>query len=125
VFEHAAQKNIVDAVCMAGRGFLQKFADGDGALIADIIAEGIRDDAIAAPLRAADVQSVEIFTKAIKRAQARGEVDPSLDAEMAAHTLFSALEGIGLRRAFLRQTDPDAALEQFRTLAERFLSPLR
>jgi AcrR family transcriptional regulator len=119
------REGIIAALCHAAQGFLQKFADGDGALIADIIAEGIRDDAIAAPLRATDAQSVKVFTKAIKQAQTRGEVDASLDAETAAHTLFSALEGIGLRRAFLRQTDPDAALEQFRTLAERFLSPPR
>ncbi len=59
----------------------------------------------------------------MKAAQARGEVDPSLDAEMTVNTLFAALEGIGLRRAFLRDTDPDAALLQFRALAERYLSP--
>jgi hypothetical protein len=64
-----------------------------------------------------------VFTQAIEAAQARGEIDASLDAELTTNTLFAALEGIGLRRAFLRDTDPDAALLQFRALAERFLSP--
>jgi TetR/AcrR family transcriptional repressor of uid operon len=119
----AEEHGVVDAMCLACRSFMQKFADGDGSLIADIFAEAIRDDAVAAPLRASDVQSVKVFTKAIKAAQVRGEIDPSLDAEMTVNTLFAALEGIGLRRAFLRDTDPDAALLQFRTLAERYLSP--
>jgi hypothetical protein len=34
-------------LCLAAREFFQKFADGDGALIADIFAEAIRDDAVA------------------------------------------------------------------------------
>jgi hypothetical protein len=42
---------------------------------------------------------------------------------MATNTLFAAIEGIGLRRAFMRDTDTDAAVAQFRTLAERYLSP--
>jgi AcrR family transcriptional regulator len=119
----AEEHGIIEAMCFACRGFMQKFADGDGSLIAEIFAEAIRDDTVSTPLRTTDAQSVKVFTKAMKAAQARGEVDRSLDAEMTVNTLFAALEGIGLRRAFLRDTDPDAALLQFRALAERYLSP--
>jgi hypothetical protein len=62
-------------------------------------------------------------TDAIKAAQARAEVDRSLDAFATANVLFAAMEGIALRRAFLRDIDPDAAVSEFRTLAERYLSP--
>jgi TetR/AcrR family transcriptional regulator, repressor for uid operon len=119
----AEQLGIIEAMSLACAGFMKKFEDGDGSLIAEIMAEAIRDEAIGAPLRATDARSVQLFTKAIKAAQDRGEIDRSLDAELTCNTLFAALEGIGLRRAFLRDTDPEAALSQFRALAERYLSP--
>lgn len=121
----AEESGLMEALCTAGRDFFQKFAQGDGALVAEILAEAIRDEEVAAPLRATDRRSVELFTKAIKSAQTRGEVDATLDAEIVADTLFAAIEGIGVRRAFLRDTDPDRAVAQFRALAERYLSPRR
>lgn len=125
-FLRAAEKHgIIEALCLSGRDFFRKFADGDGALIADIFAEAIRDDSVAAPLRRTDARSVALFVKAIVAAQNRGEIDAKLDPEDAANTLFAGIEGIGLRRAFLRDTDTDAAVAQFRTFAERYLSPLR
>jgi AcrR family transcriptional regulator len=117
----AEQQGLLEALCLAGRQFFQKFADGDGALIADIFAEAIRDDAVAIPLRQTDARSVALFVKAIKAAQARGEIDVTLDPDEAADTLFAGIEGIGLRRAFLRKTDPEAAVAQFRAFAERYL----
>jgi AcrR family transcriptional regulator len=119
----AEQQGFIAAICLAARGFFDKFAAGDGALIADIFAEAIRDEAVAAPLRTADAASVRIFMDAIKAAQARGEIDATLDPEITADTLFAALEGIGLRRAFCRETDAEAAVRQFRALAERYLEP--
>jgi AcrR family transcriptional regulator len=119
----AEEQGFVSALCLAARGFFDKFADGDGALIADIMSEAIRDETVAAPLRATDATSVKIFMQAIKAAQDRGEIDATLDPENTANTLFGALEGIGLRRAFCRETDAEAALSQFRALAERYLEP--
>ncbi len=119
----AEDQGFVPAMCLTARAFLDKFADGDGALIADILSEAIRDDAVAAPLRATDAASVRIFMRAIKAAQARGEIDATLDPEITTNTLFGALEGIGLRRAFCRETDAEAAISQFRALAERYLEP--
>jgi len=113
---------LIDALSLIARDFFEKFAAGDGALIADIFAEAIRDEAVAAPLLKINENSVEYCARAIKAAQSRGEVDEHLDAREAANTLFAAIEGIALRRAFLRETDPDAAVAQFRALAERFLS---
>ncbi len=119
----AEQQGFVPAICLVARVFFDKFADGDGALIAEIMAEAIRGDAVSAPLRAADSASVQIFIRAITAAQARGEVDATLDPEIATNTLFATLEGIGLRRAFCRQTDVEPAISQFRALAERYLEP--
>lgn len=119
----AEQDGFIPAVCLAARGFFEKFADGDGALIADILAEAIRDDAVSESLRGADCASVQVFIEAIKAAQARGEIDATLDPEIATNTLFGAMEGIGLRRAFCRETDAEEAVSQFRALAERYLEP--
>ena len=88
----AEEQGFVSAICLAARSFFGKFADGDGALIADIFAEAIRDDAVAAPLRVSDVQSVKMFMSAVEAAQRRGEIDADLDPEIVADTLFAALE---------------------------------
>lgn len=123
-FLRTAEKDgLIAALCFAARDFFQKFANGDGALIADIIGEAIRDDELSSSLRKTDERSVSLFAQAIKAAQGRGEIDVTLDPKQAADTLYGAIEGIGLRRAFLRQTDQEAAVAQFCTLAERYLSP--
>lgn len=123
-FLRTAEKDgLLAALCLSARHFFQKFADGDGSLIAEIFAECIRDQSVAAPLRETDARSVVLFVKAIKSAQQRKEIDATLDPEIAANVLFAAIEGIGLRRAFLLQADVDTAVAQFCTLAERYLSP--
>lgn len=119
----AEKSGAIAAVCQAGEDFFTKCAEGDGALIADIIAEAIRDEAIADALRGANDHGVKKFIQVIVAAQGRGEIDATLDPEIAANTLLGALEGIALRRALLRQSDSDAALSQFRALAERYLKP--
>lgn len=122
-FLRAAEKfGFLEAMLTSSRDFLQKFVD-DGPLVADIMGESLRDESIAAALRASDRRSILIFAKAIVAAQARGEVDTSLDPEKAADTLFAMVEGIGLRRAFNGATDTEAALAQFRAVAERYLAP--
>lgn len=123
-FKRAAdEQGFIEALCLSARGFFDKFADGDGALIADILSEAIRDDAVSASLRCTDQSSVQIFMQAFRAAQMRGEIDATLDPEIATNTLFGALEGIGLRRAFCRETDAEEAISQFRALAERYLEP--
>jgi TetR/AcrR family transcriptional regulator, repressor for uid operon len=124
LFLDAARKGpVIDALSLIAREFFEKFAEGDGALIADIFAECIRDDAIATALHKINARSMQHAVEAIRTGQKRGEVDPKLNPEDAANTLFAVIEGIGLRRAFMRASDTDAALAQFRTLAERYLSP--
>jgi AcrR family transcriptional regulator len=123
MFLRAAERSgLIEALCLVAGDFFEKLNAGDGALIADIIAESIRDDAIAQSLSGNDRAGVELIASAIRAAQARGEIDATLNPESAANTLYALIEGIGLRRAFLREMDPDAALLQFRTAAERYLS---
>jgi TetR/AcrR family transcriptional regulator, repressor for uid operon len=123
LLDAARSGGVIEALSLVARDFFVKFADGDGALIADIFAESIRDDAVAAPLLKINARAMTYCIEAIKTAQRCGEVDRKLDPALAANTLFATIEGIGLRRAFLRDTDTDAALAQFREIAERYLSP--
>lgn len=120
----AEREGLIEALVLSARGFFDKIAEGDSALIAEIISEGIRDDAIGAHLKQIDRRSVMVMVEAIKAAQRRGEVDSTLDPTISAETLFAAIEGIGLRRAFQRTTAAEEAVAQFRTLAERFLRPV-
>jgi len=121
--EAARNGSAIDALSMVARDFFEKFADGDGALIADIFAECIRDDAIAKALHKINACSTAYCIEAIKAGQARGDIDRTLDPDRAANILFAAIEGVGLRRAFLREIDTEAALSEFRELAQRYLSP--
>ncbi len=119
------QHGVVDALSFIARGFFEKCAGGDGAVMADIYAETIRDPELAASLHKVAGHSLEYCVEAIKAAQKSDEVDPKLSPTQAANILFAAIEGIGLRRAFLHDADVDGAVADFRILAERFLSPAR
>jgi AcrR family transcriptional regulator len=123
LIEAARQAPVIDVLSFMARAFFEKFADGDGALITEVMSECLRDEALAAPLIKVTQRSASHCVDFIKAGQARGEIDRALDPIMATNTLFAAIEGIGLRRAFMRDTDTDAAVAQFRSLAERYLSP--
>ncbi len=120
---NAEKQGLIEALAGSARDFFEKFAQGDGSLIAEIIAEAIRDETVAEPLRVTDSRRLTLLVSAIAAAKARGEVDPRLDPETAANVMMAAFEGMGLRRAFLGDSDVDAAVDQFRTLAERYLKP--
>lgn len=115
--------SMVDALCVLARRFFEKIsAEAEGSLLADVFAEAARDPLLAKTLAAVDAQSVSRCADAIRAAQQGGDVDPTLDPAFAAHILFAGIEGLGLRQTLLGGRDVEAAVTQFRTLAERFLS---
>ena len=123
VLTGAGEGALVDALCVLARSFFEKLsADAEGSLLADVFAEAARDHLLARTLAAVDAQGVARCAAAIAAAQKTGEVDAALDPALAAHILFAGIEGLGLRQALLGKRDVDAALAQFRMLAERFLS---
>lgn len=117
----AEEKGLIEALCTSSSEFFQRLMDGDGALFAEVMAESIRDEAVSVHMRRVDEGSVRMMSAALKAAQERGEIDPDLDVILAANTLSAVIEGIGLRRAFLRDTDAAIAISQFRALLERYL----
>lgn len=118
----AEQDGLVAALCQSASGFFHKLSEGDGALMADIIAESIRDETISATMRRADANSIRVTASAVRASQKRGETAADLDPELAAHTIMAAIEGIGLRRAFLGDASGNVADAQFRAFLERYLS---
>ena len=114
--------SVVDSLCAVAEGFFRKLAAGDGALVADVLAEASRDPILARNLALIDKQYVTACADMISAGQVRGEVDPALDPVEAAQTLFAAIEGVGLRAATFGQTRFDTAAAHFRGLAERYLA---
>ncbi|MFT3728393.1 MAG: TetR/AcrR family transcriptional regulator [Terricaulis sp.] len=118
----AANVSVVDLLCEVAKGFFQKIADGDGALVAEVLAEAWRDPTLAQNLAAIDAHYVGACAAMIGEGQKRGEVDPAIDPEAAARTLFAAIEGVALRGAVLGKNSVEDADAQFRALAERYLA---
>ena len=116
------RSGFIEGMCLIAESFFQQCSPNDGALIADVIAESLRDDLLAATLRTSAARTNALLAGELRAAQKTGEVDSSLDPEIAAGTLLAAMEGLALRRAFMH-ADPQAAVAQFRALAERFLKP--
>jgi TetR/AcrR family transcriptional regulator, repressor for uid operon len=118
----AANASVIDGLCAVAKSFFTKIADGEGALVAEVLAEAARDPSLARNLAEVDAHYVKMCAQAIGSGQRNGDVDPALDPVIAARTLFAAIEGIGLRSAALGQTHTDSSLAQFRALAERYLT---
>lgn len=119
----AHETGFFEALSMTAAQAFQRLTGGDGALYADVMAEAMRDRSIAKVLRSIDERSISVFAGAVAAAQARGEIDATLDPKSSADVLFALIEGIGLRRALLAEPDIGAAVEEFRAVAERYLSP--
>jgi AcrR family transcriptional regulator len=118
----AANVSVLEALCAMAQGFFRKIADGDGALVAEVLAEAWRDPVLARNLAHIDAHYVEACAEMIGEGQKRGEVDSGLDPLLAARTLFAAIEGVALRGAVLGKSSVEDAEAQFRALAERYLS---
>ncbi|MBS0384542.1 MAG: TetR/AcrR family transcriptional regulator C-terminal ligand-binding domain-containing protein, partial [Proteobacteria bacterium] len=118
----AANGSVIDGLCTVAEGYFRKLADGDGALVADVLAEASRDPILARNLALIDKQYVTACAELIAAGQVRGEIDPTLDPEEAARTLFAAIEGVGLRAATFGEIQLDLAAARVRGLAERYLA---
>ncbi|HVV32344.1 MAG TPA: TetR/AcrR family transcriptional regulator [Vitreimonas sp.] len=118
----AANISVLESLCDVARGFFQKIADGDGALVAEVMAEAWRDPVLAQNLAHIDSHYVAACAAMIGEGQQRGEVDPKLDPVQAARTLFAAIEGVALRGGVLGKISVADAEAQFRALAERYLA---
>ncbi|SDP65206.1 TetR/AcrR family transcriptional regulator [Phyllobacterium sp. OV277] len=130
----SAYDNIIDALVMVGMEHIhQKSATstGDGVgdanarIFAEIRAEAIRNEAVAAQCELYEGQMREQLLSAISAAKNRGEIDPIGDLGLVAATLAAMGEGV-IMRNFPAQGVPVEALEpMFRALAVAILRPVK
>jgi hypothetical protein len=94
-----------------------------GQLILEMLVESGRNQAVAKIVRANSRRIKTLLVDFLKSGQARGQIDPGLDAEIAADMLLAVMDG--MRTLPLRDPKTDAArnVEYLQILLSRFLSP--
>lgn len=120
----ADREGLVEAMCQAAGAFFAQAAGSGGALHSDVMAECLRDPALAATMARASAHAEALLAGALKDAQRAGKIASDVDPSMAASILLGAMEGIGLRQAFRDDPDATSAAVQFRSLCQRYLKPV-
>lgn len=120
----AEREGLIEAMCQAAEGFFAQAAGESGALHSDVMAECLRDPALAATMARASSHAEALLAGALKDAQRAGKIASDVDPSMAASILLGAMEGIGLRQAFRDDPDATSASVQFRSLCQRYLKPV-
>ncbi|MBI1250726.1 MAG: TetR family transcriptional regulator [Alphaproteobacteria bacterium] len=115
--------SLIEALTIVSRKFFEKFDEaGDGPLICDVLAEAGRDPLLSQRLAEIDHASRQRLAAAIEAAQTRGEIDPALDPDLAAETLFAMIEGLGIRHAISKRISSVALTDRFKSVAKRYLA---
>lgn len=115
--------SLVDALAIVSKKFFEKCDEaGDGPLICDVVAEAGRDPLLSQRLAEIDHASRQRLAGAIEAAQTRGEIDPALDPDLAAETLFAMIEGLGIRNAISKRISSVALADRFKSVAKRYLA---
>jgi AcrR family transcriptional regulator len=92
-------------------------------LILEMLVEAGRNPVIARIVRKNSAMLRALLADFIQSGQLRGQIDPALDANLAAGMLLSVMDG--MRTLLIRDPDSDISrsLEMLQTLIARFLSP--
>lgn len=77
--------------------WLERIATKDRALVAEILAEAVRDEAFGRKLSSMDEPVQAVIADLIREGQANGEVDPALDVDQAVRLVMAAMDGMALR----------------------------
>lgn len=117
----ATDTSIIDrivAVCMAYMSDVK--SRGHGALMVEICVESIRNSALGQQFHAIECGVRHAFHDALRKAHAAGEIDSSVDIEMALHVLFSMGDGLVMRM----QLEPDFDLARLEPSVRRAVEGL-
>ena len=89
-------KRFKKALSQLAEAYLKEFADDAFAgLMAEILAEALRNDAIRQALTQSEMQTKQQLIQLLKQAQTNGQVTLALSPEATAYTLLALLEGMG------------------------------
>jgi TetR/AcrR family transcriptional repressor of uid operon len=123
--ELAKSENIVDALAAAIGQRLKRGNVDEAAFSIEMLAEGARNPAVAVIVRRRDGARRDMLSRLLREGQRRQQVDPHLDADIAAALLSNAIETFG----HLAIRDPDFdrknGAEALKVLIARFLDPQR
>lgn len=86
------------------------------ALSVELTAEARRNVFVAESLRLGRDQVLEPLTEIVRRAQARGEINPELDADGVAHVMLGVYQGLVLQKLLAPEMDVDSYSETVRAL---------
>lgn len=95
---------------------------GDTALMTEVYAEGVRNRRVATLIRKAEAEWIDGLSALLRTAQARGQIDPQLDARQTALFITAMWDGVALRRAFHPQEKDHAMAEFFASTLHRVLA---
>lgn len=116
-------ESLQQALNATTRLFAERYRTGaDAGLMTEVYAEGMRSKRIGAVLRKIEAEWVMGLTSTLRVAQARGQLDASLDAAQTALFLTGMWDGMIIRQHFHAHEDPHALPAFFEMMIGRLLS---
>lgn len=116
-------ESLPQALYATTRVFAERYrAGGDAGLMMEVYAEGMRSKRIGAVLRKIEAEWVMGLTNILRVAQARGQLDASLDAAQTALFLTGMWDGMIIRQHFHAHDDPDALPAFYEMMIDRLLA---
>jgi TetR/AcrR family transcriptional repressor of uid operon len=125
IFEAIARgPDVVGALCALADHAVDKCA-GQPSLVADVIAEAMRDPGLSQRFAAREAETRQRLAKALSAAHRRGLIALGQPAERAAGIVILMLDGLVLRAAGLGECYARAHVQDFRAAIERLFTPAR
>lgn len=128
--EMAANAALVDVLGAVAAAWLEHVGHKDRALVAEVLAEAVRDHTFGQMLAESTAPVCEALQDAIRNAQLSGEIAPHVEPERAVRLIMASLDGVGLHRLLFDQTGGEGVaaerpLQDLRVLFEALLPPGR
>jgi TetR/AcrR family transcriptional repressor of uid operon len=116
-------ESLSQALNATTRLFAERYrSGGDAGLMTEVYAEGMRSKRIGAVLRKIEAEWVMGLTTILRVAQARGQLDPVLDAAQTALFLTGMWDGMIIRQHFHAHDDPNALPAFYEVMIGRLLA---
>lgn len=116
-------ESIQQALSNTTRLFAERYrAGGDASLMTEVYAEGMRSKRVGTVLRKIEAEWIMGLTNLLRVAQARGQMDASLDAAQTALFLTGMWDGMVIRQHFHAHDDQHALPAFFETMIGRLLT---